>query len=442
MAGDAHAQLAAVIVDQKSRRVFEMLTVKRVPLAQLVPDPQNARTHDDKNLGAIRSSLTKFGQVEPLVVRKGSNVVIGGNGRLEAMRSLEWTHAAVTWFEGTDAEARALGLALNRTAELAAWDEGRLAAALAEVKAEGLADAAGWTDDEIAAAVASVTPAEPAADPGAEVDRADELLAKWKVQPGDLWAIPSKASAGKEHRLLCGDSTNAEDVRRVMGGEKATICFTDPPYGVSIGAKNRMLNTFQPAGRCLTDIVDDDLPPEELAKQLEQSFRLVRTDASAEDCTVFVTAPQSGELSMMMMMMMRAAGLPVRHVLIWKKNQPTFSMGRLDYDYQHEPILMTWGKRHKRPMLGTHKTSVWEIDKPRASGEHPTMKPVELYVNAFLNNCDAGDIAYEPFSGSGTSIVAAEQTGRLCRAIEISPKYVAVALERLSKMGLEPTRGR
>jgi ParB-like chromosome segregation protein Spo0J len=140
-----------------------MLTVKRVPLAELVPDPQNARTHDEKNLAAIRASLTKFGQVEPLVVRRGSNVVIGGNGRLEAMRSLEWTHAAVTWFEGTDAEARALGLALNRTAELAAWDEGRLAAALAEVKAEGLADAAGWTDDEIAAVVkefAEVAPPE------------------------------------------------------------------------------------------------------------------------------------------------------------------------------------------------------------------------------------------------------------------------------------------
>ncbi len=149
----------------------------------------------------------------------------------------------------------------------------------------------------------------------------------------------------------------------------------------------------------------------------------------SDDCTVFMTAPQGGELGMMMMMM-KDAGLPIRHVLIWKKNAPTFSMGRLDYDYQHEPILLTWSKRHKRPMLGTHKTSIWEIDKPRRSAEHPTMKPPELYVNAYMNNSDAGDVAYEPYSGSGTAIIAAQSTGRKCRAIEISPAYVAVALQR------------
>lgn len=150
----------------------------------------------------------------------------------------------------------------------------------------------------------------------------------------------------------------------------------------------------------------------------------------ADDCTVFLTAPQGGDLGMMMMMMMKEAGLPIRHVLIWKKNAPTFSMGRLDYDYQHEPILLTWGKRHKRPMLGQHKTSVWEIAKPRASAEHPTMKPVELYENAYLNNSDSDDIAFEPYSGSGTAIIACQNLSRRCRAIEISPGYVGVALER------------
>jgi DNA modification methylase len=133
---------------------------------------------------------------------------------------------------------------------------------------------------------------------------------------------------------------------------------------------------------------------------------------------------------MMMMMMMAEAGLPTRHVLIWKKNSPTFSMGRLDYDYQHEPILLTWGKRHKRPMMGEHKTSVWEIDKPRASKEHPTMKPVELPVNALLNNSDAGDVAFDGYSGSGTTLLACVQTSRVARVIEIEPKYVAVALQR------------
>jgi DNA modification methylase len=128
--------------------------------------------------------------------------------------------------------------------------------------------------------------------------------------------------------------------------------------------------------------------------------------------------------------MMMQSGLPVRHVLVWVKNTPTFSMGRLDYEYQHEPILYTWKKTHKFYGRGKHKTSTWFINKPRASKEHPTMKPVELVENALLNSTDGGQIVFEPFSGSGTTIIACENLGRRCRAIEISPGYVAVALQR------------
>ena len=133
---------------------------------------------------------------------------------------------------------------------------------------------------------------------------------------------------------------------------------------------------------------------------------------------------------MMMMMMMKEAGLMVRHVLIWKKDAPTFSMGRLDYDYQHEPILLTWGVRHKRPMQGAHRTSVWEIPKPRASKEHPTMKPVELVENALLNNSEQGDIVFDGYCGSGTTIIACEKVSRRARAIEIEPKYCDVTIRR------------
>lgn len=141
---------------------------------------------------------------------------------------------------------------------------------------------------------------------------------------------------------------------------------------------------------------------------------------------------------MMMMMMMQEAGLPVRHVLIWKKNQATFSMGRLDYDYQHEPILLTWTKRHNYYGKGEHRTSVWNIDKPRASKEHPTMKPVELPANAMLNNSKEGDVVIDPFLGSGTTMVAAENLGRVCYGIEISPAYTAVCLQRMKDLGLDP----
>lgn len=116
--------------------------------------------------------------------------------------------------------------------------------------------------------------------------------------------------------------------------------------------------------------------------------------------------------------------------MIWVKNQPTFSMGRLDYDYQHEPILLTWRDRHKRPMNGQHRTSVWQIDKPRASPEHPTMKPVELYANACLNHTDAGDIVADIYGGSCTALIAACQTGRQARVWEIDPNYCDVGVIR------------
>lgn len=242
------------------------------------------------------------------------------------------------------------------------------------------------------------------------------------TKPGNVWLLG-------DHRLMCGSSADEASVRRLMDGNRVQCVFTDPPYGVSISAKNEMLNTFQKAGRCLTSIEDDDLKPDDLKAKLVPAFTNLRTLIMAEDCTLFVSAPQGGELCMMMMMMIEA-GLKARHVLIWKKNSPTFSMGRLDYDYQHEPILLTWGKRHKRPMAGTHKTSVWEVDKPRSSVDHPTMKPVELYVNAYLNNSDPGDSVADIYSGSGTAFIASEQTGRRCFGMEISPVYCDVIVKR------------
>jgi DNA modification methylase len=130
---------------------------------------------------------------------------------------------------------------------------------------------------------------------------------------------------------------------------------------------------------------------------------------------------------------MQEAGLQVRHVLMWLKNSPTFSVGRLDYDYQHEPILLTWLKKHKRKMRGAFKTSVWPVDRPQRSKHHPTMKPVALYVNAYENHTDRGDVVADTFSGSGTAFIAAEQTKRICYGMDIDPGYVAVTLERYAE---------
>lgn len=402
----------------------------KVKLGWLQPWGHNPRQSTKKQASRILESFNAFGQVQTVAVGPAFDVY-DGHQRLSALLTLHGADYEIDARQSsralTDDERRRLVIALHAGAQgawdwdaLGGWDETLLASAGmdAELLEQMNRDAIALREMLSASDAANASDAD--AEP--QMDKADELRKKWGVQRGQAWQLG-------EHRLMCGDSTSAGDVARLMKGEKASLVFTDPPYGVAIGAKNRLLNSVQKAGLNLADIEDDSLSPDDLKTKLLPAFQNIKRFVMSDDCTVFVTAPQGGELSMMMMMM-REAGLPVRHVLIWKKNAPTFSMGRLDYDYQHEPILMTWGKRHKRPMQGKHKTSVWEIDKPRASAEHPTMKPVELVVNALANNSDAGDAAFDAYSGSGTTIIACEQLRRKCRAMEIAPEYVAVALER------------
>jgi DNA modification methylase len=395
----------------------------------LVPNPKNYRRHPNRQVSALEGSLDEIGWIAPVTVNRTTGKMLDGHARVELALRQGVSQVPVQYVD-LDEHEEALALAtLDPIGAMATHDVEALDALLQEVNTGS--DALQALLDEMAEDAGLYQPPEVTEDE-APVDRAEELRQKWGVESGQVWRLG-------EHRIICGDCTDVAVVERVMAGEKASLVFTDPPYGVAIGAKNRLLNSVQKAGRNLTDIEDDSLSPDDLKAQLLPAFRNIRETVMADDCTVFVTAPQNGELGMMMMMMMREAGLLVRHVLIWKKNQPTFSLGHLDYDYQHEPILLTWGKRHKRPMRGKHRTSVWEIDRPQANKEHPTMKPVELVVNALLNNSDAGDVAFDAYSGSGTTLIACEQLGRKCRAIEISPGYVAVAIERWATLtGCEP----
>ena len=396
-------------------------------ISDLKPAPYNPRKIDTEALAGLSRSLAEFGDISGLVWNRRTGHLVCGHQRLRALQDAHnggltmdgdcvvtptGERFPVRTVDWDDERERIANVAANNPHIAGLFDQPKLDGLLADLDTselfrplrldllKGFAPQEGLTDpDEV-----PDSPAEPV------------------TNPGDMWACG-------EHRLLCGNATNAEDVRRLMDGRRAAIVFTDPPYGVGIGAKNRLLNSVHKAGRCLSDIKDDTMTPGELHGKLLAAFKIIPAEVAAEDCTVFVTAPQGGELGMMMMMM-REAGMPVRHVLIWKKNQPTFSLGRLDYDYAHEPILLTWGKRHKRPMRGQHRTSVWEIDRPRASPDHATAKPAALYENAYLNNSNAGDIAADVYLGSGTAILAAERTGRLCCGLEIEPRYVDVAVRR------------
>ena len=393
--------------------------LRRVPGSQLRANPKNWRKHPQEQRDALRAILNQIGFAGACLARElpdKSLELIDGHLRTEDAGDAP---IPVLILDVTEQEADLLLATFDPLSSMAQTDAAQLQTLLSGLKPEG--DALESMLRDLAAKNPLPVPESPA-----DIDDIPEPPNEPITKPGDLWILGN-------HRLLCGDSTNEKDLGRLLEGRKAQVCFTDPPYGVSAGAKNRMLNTFQPSERCLIDIVDDDLSPGELEERLLPAFVNARKIAMADDCTLLVCSPQGGELSMMMMMMEKA-GLKPRHVIIWKKNQPTFSMNRLDYDYQHEPILLTWGKRHKRPMRGSHKTSVWEVDKPRSSSDHPTMKPVELYVNAYLNHSDAGDSAFEPYAGSGTAFLAAEQTDRICLGVEIDPKFCDVTIQRWEKL--------
>lgn len=208
------------------------------------------------------------------------------------------------------------------------------------------------------------------------------------------------------------------------------MVFTDPPYNVAIGDKNKALNALAASERIERNLEGDVFKNDEEAGQKLWLPAFKNMYDNAEDtCAIYVTMPQGGT-HMMMMMMMAESGWKVKHELIWVKNSPTFSMGRLDYDYQHEPICFGWKKNHKKIGKGKFTKSVWEIDKPRKDGDHPTMKPIELVANAIENSSESGDKIMDLFGGSGSTLIACEQTGRRCFMMELDPHYVAVIIKR------------
>lgn len=385
-------------------------------LSDIKINPKNPRIiKNDRFMKLVKSvqEFPKMMKLRPIVI-DNDGMVLGGNMRLKVLQHLKYKEIPDEWVKRADelTEEEKKRFIIEDNVPFGEWDWDTLAN---EWDAEKLKD---WGME---------LPTEWGVKHEAQEDDyeiPEEI--ETDIVAGDLFEIG-------QHRLLCGDSTNAQDVAKLMNGNKADMVFTDPPYGVSIGNKNKLLNFFQPSGRNLSNIKDDQQKPDDLYKILLCAFKNIKS-VLHDCCTVFVTAPQGGSLGMMMMMMMRDAGLEAKHVLMWYKNAPTFSLGRLDYEYQHEPILLTWNKTHKFYGNGEHRTSVWKIDKPRANKEHPTMKPVALVANALLNNSLQNELVIDFYLGSGTTMVAAHQLNRKCYGMEIDPKYCQVIIDRMKKL--------
>lgn len=411
----------AASASRRGGSIYAMQT-QRVKIETLTLDPANVRRHPAKNLDSIKASLTRFGQQRPVLVN-AKGIIIAGNGTVMAAKALGWDHINIVRTELEGSEATAYAIADNRTAELAEWDEEALAQQLAalQIEDEELAKAAGFTDAEIQALEGATVEV--------QEDEVPEPPADPITKPGDLWLLG-------DHRLLCGDSTKAEDVARLMDGTKADLWLTDPPYGVAYESAGRRGKNNQHE-----EIQNDARPLDEMAKFWEQAATLAY--ASCRDSSSYYWfACQGGDQMMMMMMMsISRAKWRVRHELIWVKDQMVF--GRCDYHYKHEPILYGWKQD------GTHKwnadrkqVSVLEFDRPKRSDEHPTMKPVELVAYLLGNNTIRGDYVLDTFCGSGTTLIAAEQLGRKCYGMEISPAYCDVIVKRWETLtGKKAQRG-
>lgn len=384
--------------------------VQEVSLNLLRPYERNAKIHGPEQIEKLKDSIREFGFLTPCLIDGDLNI-IAGHGRVMAAKELGMETVPCVFIEGlTDAQRRAYILADNRLGELGEWDM--------EIVTEELT-ALNDDDFDISLTGFDLDLSEP---PEVNEDEFDaEPPKKAKSKRGDIYQLG-------DHRLMCGDSTSSTDIQLLMGGAQADMVFTDPPYGVAIGDKNKTLNTVQKAGWCCENIENDTLDEEALYEMLKAAFQNVKS-VCAEDAVYYVTSPQGGSLGLMMMMM-RDAGLPVRHVLIWEKNSATFSIGRLDYDYQHEPIFYTWCEKHHNYRGGEYRTTVWKYDKPRKCDLHPTMKPVALVANAILDGTLTGDIVLDVFGGSGTTLIASEDTGRKCCMMELDPRYVDVIIDR------------
>lgn len=380
-------------------------------LDEIIPYENNPRINDEA-VDDVIASIRQTGNLDPIEVDE-DNVILSGHTRLKALQRLGYSETELVRYTGlSEKQKRKYRLLANKTGEKALWDFGKLDIELADLDFDGYDFGFDIVETEPTEVIEDDYEPEPPAEP--------------KAKRGDIYRLG-------RHRLMCGDSTSAEDVEKLMGADKANLLFTDPPYGVDYASKNEYLNAISRGNRIQVPIENDALASAQEEKDRLWTPALANGYAVADDkCSYYISSPQGGEPMMMMMMAICDAGWQLKHTIIWNKNNHV--LGRSDYNYKHEPVLYGWKKQHNFYGGGKFKTSVWDIPKPLKSDLHPTMKPVELVAECILNSSQCGDIVLDLFGGSGTTLIAAEQTGRDARLMEYDEHYVDVIIDRWEKL--------
>jgi ParB-like chromosome segregation protein Spo0J len=425
------------------------LAVEQVPIDELHPDPANPRRISDDELDALERSLREFGFVQPVLARREDRIVIGGHQRLVAARRLGLATVPVTWLDISVEQARLLGLALNRIS--GSWDDALLARLLADLQTTPELDLtlSGFGEDEVKDLLRSLAAREKADRTEAfDLETAlEEATRAPRSAPGELWALG-------EHRLLCGDATSAVDVERLLDGATPRLLSTDPPYGVSLdpswrdGVYNKLGAAEAPYMR-VDPIAEASEPTRATrgahARSAGHRNTTISGDTRVDWSAAFALVPSldvgyvwhAGVHAAEVAQGLTGIGFEIVAQVIWDKG--LFAMGRSWYHWAHEPCWVVRRKGAKVRFVGErNQATIWRVPSPKmimggsqeAKFDHPAQKPSLLSEIPIRNHLRTGEAVYDPFLGSGTTLIAADRLGRRCLGMEIDPRYADVILAR------------
>jgi DNA modification methylase len=426
------------------------MQIQRVATASLQFWPQNARSHGPLNMEAIKASLTAFGQAEPLVVQASSRQVIGGNGRLAAMRELGWTECDVVELDLDDTKAAALSLALNRTSELASWDEPVLAKVLQELDAAGELGFTGFTSDDLGQLLDRLE-----ADQNPDLDEVPEPPEQATTRKGDLWVLG-------DHRLLCGDSASVSDLDRLLAGAPVHLCNCDPPYNVRVEPRSNNaiaagLSSFTQTHHQKLDVSRHPEKSQPTTARLRAKDRPLANDFVSDEAFAEMLLKWFRNASRVLLPgrsfyvwggysnlgnyppALKAAGLYFSQAIVWDKQHPVLT--RKDFLGCFEICYYGWKEGAAHHFFGpTNALDLWSVKKvtPMAM-VHLCEKPTELATRAILYSSRRGENVLDLFGGSGSTLIGCEQTQRHAFLLELDELYCDVILMRWAKLtGKQP----
>ena len=373
--------------------------------ADLLPADYNPRKDlkpGDLEYEKLKRSIEQFGYVEPVIWNKTTGRVVGGHQRLKVLIDMGITEIDCVVVEMDEAKEKALNIALNKIS--GDWDKDKLALLIADLQGEDFDVSLTGFDPAEIDDLFKDTLQDGIKDDDFDVE--EELQKPTVTQPGDIWSLG-------RHRLICGDSTKADTFAQLMAGVKANLVITDPPYNVNYEGS---------AGK----IKNDNMANDAFYQFLLDAF--INTEgAMADDASIYVFHADTEGLNVR-----RAfadAGFYLSGCCIWKKQ--SLVLGRSPYQWQHEPVLYGWKKKGKHQWYtGRKESTIWEFDKPKKNGDHPTMKPIPLLAYPIMNSSMSNTVVLDPFGGSGSTLIACEQSDRICYTVELDEKFCDVIVKR------------